>query len=361
MVATMILSIGCGAGRDDGEAHRNPGDPQTGPGTDGGVVEFDGGFSDKCGVQDFMLAKGLPPEVMIVLDRSGSMSTDFDGGTRWSKIGDAVKSVVAGLTGMIGWGLTVFPTDNDCGTSSTVAVAIDVMSAAAIAMKIDGNSPGGNTPTADAIKKAADYMAARTTPNPKYLLLATDGEPNCGAITSTCTCVIGSPDASGQCCIGSTCFGACLMVPTDDGAPKAIQAATDAATAGIHTFVIGVASDSGDSDTLNKLAVAGGEARSGSEKFYPVTSGMDLVTAVNSIASQIISCSFALSSPPPSDLDLVEVDLSSVMVPRDPTHMNGWDFGPGNMSIQFFGAACTSLQTATGSAVQAIYHCPPTL
>jgi len=255
----------------------------------------------------------------------------------------------------------VFPTDSDCGTSSTVAVTIDVMNATAIATKIDSYTPDGNTPTADAVKNAAAYMAARTTSNPKYLLLSTDGEPNCGTLGTTCTCVLGTPNAMGQCCVGPVCYGPCLNVPTDDGTAQAVQAVTDAATAGIHTFVIGVASDSSDSDALDQLAVAGKEARSGTDKYYPVTSGMDLVTAVNTIAGQIISCSFALSSAPPSDLDLVEVDIDGNPVTRDATHMNGWDFGPGNMSIQFYGAACTGLQGSSTSKVQAIYKCPPTL
>jgi hypothetical protein len=361
-VVGAAFLIGCGPDRGDGNAHSNTDPNSNGPGVDMAGATFDGGYSDKCGVQNFMLQPGLPPEVMIVLDRSGSMTSDFDGGTRWSKISDAVNQVVAGLQGMIGWGLTVFPTDSNCGTSSTVAVDVANMNASAIAAKIMSYSPDGNTPTADAISKAAAYMEARTTPNPKYLLLSTDGEPNCGTLGSQCLCPLGgSVNAMGQCCAGSICYGPCLTVPTDSGATDAVKAVTDAATAGVHTFVLGVASDSGDSDTLNMLATAGDEPQSGSTKYYEITSSMDLVTAVNTIAGQIISCSFQLSSPPPMDLSLVEVDLDGNMVPHDTTHANGWDFGPANKSIQFYGPACTSLQMNAAAMIQAIYHCPPTL
>ena len=314
----------------------------------------------QCGVQNFMLQKGLPPEVMIVLDRSASMTTSFDSGTRWSKVTAAVKQVVTGLQGQIGWGLTVFPHDNDCGTSASVDVQIASMNATAISSQISSYSPDGNTPTADAINKAAAYMASRTTANPKYLLLSTDGEPNCGTIGTTCTCPFGgSPDANGQCHVSGVPVGACLNVPTDDGASKAEAALGAAAAQGIHTFVIGVASDSSDASELDTLAVDGAEPRAGSPKYYAVGSEADLVTAVNTIASQIISCSFGVTTPPPSDLSLVTIKVNGSDLARDTTHTNGWDFGTNQTSLNFYGAACATLQASSSASVQAIYACPP--
>jgi hypothetical protein len=361
LVLWALLLGACAPDRGGVARSRDPGDPIGGPDPGDLSVSFDGGYSDKCGVQNFTLQKGLPPEVMIVLDRSDSMSTSFGSGTRWSEVTNAVEQVVAALQGMIGWGLTVFPSDDNCGTSANVDVTVAAMNSSAIAAKISSYMPGGNTPTAAAVKQAAAYMASRTTMNPKYLLLSTDGEPNCGTFGTTCICLLGTLNSSGQCCDGATCYGPCLTVPTDDGAQKAVQAVTDAASAGVHTFVIGVSADSGDDASLNQLATAGQEPRAGATKYYAVGSQADLISAVNAIAGQIISCSFALSSTPPGDPSLVEVDVDSTQVVRDPSHMNGWDFGPGNLSIVFYGAACAGLQMGSGSMVQAIYKCPPTL
>ncbi len=363
-VLAGFFTLGCAPNRGTGTSTGDgKGDSPTteGPGIDlAGAVGFDGGVSDKCGVQNFMLQKGLPPEVMIVLDRSGSMSTALGTTTRWSAVGDAVKQVVSALQGNIAWGLSLFPTDDSCGTSTNVDVAVGTGNAATIGMKIDSYTPGGSTPTADAVKAAAADMAARTTPNPKYLLLSTDGEPNCSPLTFTCGCILGKLNTTTmQCCIGPICLGPCSPIPAGDDVAAAELAVKDAAAQGIHTFVVGVAADSTDHAALETLAVAGGEARSTSPKYFPAGSQADLVSAVNTIAGEIVSCSFALASTPPGDLSLVDVNLNGNLVPRDATHANGWDFGANNMSIVFFGAACTNLQAQSSTQVQAVYRCPP--
>jgi hypothetical protein len=46
-------------------------------------------------------------------------------------------------------------------------------------------------------------------------------------------------------------------------------------------------------------------------------------------------------------------------IPRDQTHTNGWDFGPNDLSINFYGAACSNLQNGSVTNVGAVYGCPP--
>src|SRR4051812_18758447 len=173
LVGAFCALSACGPDHGAGTVHSdNPDDPaQSGPPDFATAPEWDSGFTTECGVQNFTLQPGLPPEVMIVLDRSASMDTSFDNGTRWTKVASAVKAAVMSLQGDIGWGLAVYPTDDDCGTSANVDVPIAKNNATAIAAKISSYSPGGNTPTAEAIKKATATLAASTTPNPKYLLL----------------------------------------------------------------------------------------------------------------------------------------------------------------------------------------------
>src|SRR5262245_1943083 len=167
----------------------------------------DGTGSDNCGVQNFMLERGLPPDLLIVLDKSGSMSDNVPSGagTKWDEMTAALKQVVSTLQGQIKWGLEYFPTDNDCGVSSNVAVPVAPMNASSIVGSIAATMAGGSTPTALAIKQGANYLKTVQDQNPKYLLLATDGSPNCTvpgttSTPTTCSCPAGTTLMNGQCC-----------------------------------------------------------------------------------------------------------------------------------------------------------------
>jgi hypothetical protein len=317
-----------------------------------------------CGVQDFMLQKGLPPDLLIVLDKSGSMSDDPGNGmgSKWDQITAAINQTVSALQGQIKWGLEIFPHDNDCGVSTSVDVPIASNNATAISTAItNSGGPNGSTPTTAAIKAGTTYLQSVTDSNPKYLMVATDGEPNCssgGGTPGMCSCPAPLMEMNGQCCL----LGACIPCPSsvaggpDDAAAE--QAVTDAATAGYHTFVVGIAADSTADGILNIMAKNGLEARAATPSYYPVTSTSDLVTAINTIAGQIISCNFALQMAPPMPT-YVSVQINGMDVPRDTTHMNGWDYGPGNLSIQFYGSVCTQLQGGNVMDVKAIFGCTP--
>jgi hypothetical protein len=53
------------------------------------------------------------------------------------------------------------------------------MNGTAVANAIASTEPAGNTPTRDAITYGASYLGGLTDKNDKFLLLATDGLPNC--------------------------------------------------------------------------------------------------------------------------------------------------------------------------------------
>src|SRR4051794_27227594 len=64
-----------------------------GQGSGGGTGGGGGGGSMNCGEQNFMLVKGLPPDLLIVLDRSGSMdlSPPSGGGSKWTQMTAAIN------------------------------------------------------------------------------------------------------------------------------------------------------------------------------------------------------------------------------------------------------------------------------
>jgi hypothetical protein len=288
----------------------------------------------KCGVQNFMLAKGGTPDLLIVQDISGSMGQTEDDQTasagtpsKWTEISAAIQSVV-GQIDTVDWGLMMFPSNSgkQCAPS-TADVPVGASTAAAITTKLMATTPNGSTPTADTVNAAVAYLQSVTDGNAKYIVLATDGEPN--------SCSGGGDDAA--------------------GAEKAITAA---AAAGISTFVVGIGTTGGAQTTLNAMAVAGKQAQAGATSYYPVTSQAALESVLKSVTGQIVSCSYALQTAP-ANPDLVEIQEDGATIPRDKSHMNGWDFGPNDLSINFYGTACSNLQNGSVSNVAASYGCPP--
>jgi hypothetical protein len=317
-----------------------------GSGGGGGNGSGDGGTGgDNCGVQNFMLVKGGTPDLLIVQDKSGSMNDDANDmplmtqkapNSKWMQIVGAIEQVV-GTIGTIHWGLMMFSNDGQCGAPTMPDVAPAAGTGAAIKMALDAASPGGATPTTAAINNAVAWYQSSKGPDgngtPQYMLLATDGEPNCA---------------------GGLGFGG------GSDATNAEAAVTAAATAGINTFVVGIGGNTGADQTLSTMAMNGKEQNTaaGQKPYYSVSTTADLVNVLNTIAGQIVSCSYKLQMPP-NDPGLVTIQGNGNTIPHDTTHMNGWDFGPGNNSINFYGAACMQLQQGVITSVSAIYGCPP--
>lgn len=341
-----------GTGGNAGAGNRGP--------TDGPQMQAD---APPCAQQNFMLQPGMPPDVMIVLDKSGSMNEctsnpgmDCSGmpDSKWKQITQALATVVSATQAQVNWGLALFPSDAMCGVAN-IDVMVSAMNGTAISNLLGMRRPGGATPTATGVTAAKTYMMARTSPNPKYILLATDGAPNCSA-TGAClpgqlTCML--PGGG----MGCDFFGLC-MPPTagGDDAMGAIAAVQQSAAGNVKVFVIGIATDAMTESTLNQMAVAGGVPRPGTPSYYRVTNGMDLQTALAAITGQIASCTYPLQQRPP-DPTRIEVSLNGMPVPRNA--MNGWELSADMMSIEFHGAACDSLRAAMMVNIQAVFGCPP--
>ena len=322
----LAIGVGCGNSRPIG----NQDAPAS---TDG--LDFD---AFNCGVQTFQLERGGPPDIVIVLDRSGSMIDPINSPpSKWTQAKTAIHDTVAALPNSVKWGLKVFPSaglEASCDVSDGVEVAVAFDDVTTIDAAMAAVGPNGVTPTKNAIYKAGAYLSSLTDTNPRYLLLATDGVPACpGSVT---------PEALAQ------------------WAAETVTAIATEASQGIRTFVIGVAIDNTQNgiDTLNQMAMAGLEPRSSTAPFfYATTNETELATALGQIAAHVISCSYPLSAPPPAP-DMVTIRVGSDVVPHDATHANGWDFGPNDLSIDFFGSWCQLLQSGSIMQVQAVYGCP---
>jgi hypothetical protein len=290
----------------------------------------------------------LPPDVLIVLDRSASMTGQvlppgFDVGmfvtclllgncpmtaAKWDAMTGALKSSVMVSAATVNYGLKFFPSDENCGVTEGANVPVAANNFAAIGSAIDMTRPGGFTPTATVMASAGRYLMGLTRPNPRFVLLATDGEPTCGS--------------------GGGGMG------TD--AQAAITAVTNLASSGIPVYVIGIATQGMADATLSSMATAGGRPRNANPAYYPVQTAADLSAALSAIGSQIASCTFTVKPPePPADPNNVAVKANGVKVPKSDT--DGWRFGANMTSIELTGTWCTKIQAGTITNIEATFAC----
>jgi von Willebrand factor type A domain len=297
----------------------------------------------------------VPPDILIVQDKSGSMSNDDNdaacqrGGcganSKWSQVTTALNQVVMNTQATVNWGLKFFSDDGACGSSAAPVVPVGSGSAMAIATAIGRASPGGNTPTRDAVTSGASYLSQLTDSSPKYLLLATDGLPNCPVGCA------GTANLPQMCTVTDN--------PSEDGATE--QAVANAVTMGFKVFVIGIGNVSSAVTTLNKLAVNGGEAQSGAAtSYYAATDPTSLEDALNAIVGKVASCTLPLPSKPQVPDNVVVEDVETkTTIPQDTSHTNGWDYTDAtDTAIQLYGTACEDVTNGTYTDVEIFEGCP---
>jgi hypothetical protein len=338
-----VFVIACGPTSPKGNGNGSGGDDDDGPTADAFVeTYFDAAGNDidaSCGAQMSQIGVvnlGDPPDLLVVLDRSGSMSEPppvfppvFD--TKWNIMKNALISISTQKDQNIKFGLLEFPSDQNCAADAMPEVAIALGAHTPITTYFGARSPGGNTPAHVALSSALSYyQTIPANPAGRYVLFATDGVPNC---------LGGDPNVASD--------------------MATVAAVTALKNAGIPTYVLGFGTFGLNTGVLNDAATAGGKAKSGTTKFYEANNASDLAMALQAIAGGIIvpSCTFQLASLPPDPMN-VTVTINGMAVPRSPSHTNGWDYYPNAMTITFFGTYCSQIMMGSTTNVNFIYGCP---
>jgi hypothetical protein len=263
-------------------------------------------------------------EITLIADRSGSMEARFsDGATRWGALRTAVNVVLPRVEDAFDIGLELFPIGGYCGvppsgmtfppTRGTARLITDLM------QRI---GPDGNTPTRAALEGVASYFRSHPTTRRRFVLLATDGMPNCGS-------------------------------PVD----QVVNTLTSLRATGVDTFVLGVP---GPRDALNQMARAGGRGLSGDTAFYDASTTRQLVDAMNAITGATNSCEYPVPSGLPTITDPAQfrVLLGGAAIPSDAT--NGWSFTDASRTrLRFNGSSCATLRTGAVIGAVVTYNCPP--
>lgn len=367
--AEVGASAGRGAGATSvggasgGTSRSSPGIPLVVPdasGTDG----FDPTTPTErsnCGLTSFDVNR-RPADLLLVLDRSGSMSEHDVPGingqsvTRAQAARDAVNEIVKQTEAGVRWGLKMFPEGSSayCVVTNKIDVEVGLNNYAALSALVNKDPfDGDGTPTAAAVSEAAKYLSALDDGNSKYLVLATDGEPSSDS-KNQCTGTWAEPDVRSA----------------------AVNAVADAEKQGIKTYVIGVNTTSSANATLNRLVQAGQTAdppiaagedvtssKNTAQHYYAADDFRGLLDSLSKITGQVSDCRFPLDRKPevPDNVVVKVTDGSGalVRVPLDSQHSDGWDYSDADLrSIQVYGSWCDKVKASTANnKVSIIFGC----
>ena len=287
---------------DDGVHDDNVGD---GDGDDG-----DGQTCDQ--VIPIEATPGAPPDLLVVLDKSGSMGLSLeDGDNKWETMKVALSDLVTDHETGIHFGLLPFPQGAAC-VAGDVTSEVSSQNGAAMVTALAAITPNGGTPTHTTLAAAAAYFEqAPANPAGRYILLATDGLPNC------------NPNAQ------------------QPSIEESIVAIDSLLSDGIVSFVVGFGGDVNNEPlTLDRMAAAGG-----TDAAFSANSAQELGEALEAITGQLSDtiCSVSLDKPP-SSIELLAVFFDGIAVARSPSHANGWDLDSTGLEIRFYGETCDQLR-----------------
>lgn len=377
---------GAGASGADGSAGASQGnaDGSAGSGTGisscGGTIEGLG----SCGAQT-VAAHIRHPHMLVVLDKSGSTADQPKGFnvTIWEGLKAALTTALDAAKDRVSFGLELFPYPSDptkpiaatcspdecCQMPATADMTVPIESGVTAVPKIiaalNATGPGGGTPTAVALKHAYDYFttgAGAALDGEKFVLLATDGGPNCD-MALQCDAASCTTNLEGHCPTGVNCCTNASAGCVDDLATiTQIKALRDK---GVNTFVVGIPGSEAYSRYLDQFAVAGGQVNPNAPPSYyrvDASAGVDGLTSVfSAITTQLVtSCEIDLSTPP-RDPDQVNVALNCQLVPRSgTTGTDGWVLDttsdPAKVTLQ--GNLCRWVQQQGADRVDIVFGCP---
>jgi hypothetical protein len=269
------------------------------------------------------------PSILLLLDRSGSMSTTDVSPTRYramrNALVDTTNGIVTQLESKAYFGSSLYTCSGNSLDLKDVPRALN--NASVLRTSLDAYGPSGNTPTADALNAAVASFSTTPAPpdSPPVIVLATDGEPN-------------------------SCPG---NVSAEQAKTNSVNAAKSAYNAGIPVYVLAIAT--GNNSHFQDVANAGQGWQPGDPNvtYYPVNNAADLKNAFQTIINGVISCDLSLTA----TIDETQaMDGTLTINGVTQTFGTDWILVGGN-TIRVQGAACTTLKTTTNPDVQATFPC----
>lgn len=305
-----------------------------------------GNGQNDCGESKFK-AEPLPPNVMLVLDKSGSMSIEKweDNGvmkSRWESLHGTTKFLLESFGKQVNFGLKLFPSNQsgsifDFTKACEVSTGVDVECSSDSFQSIMKLLPAatfavqGNTPTAAGLQEAYSYLKTLNDPNPEAVVLIVDGRTNCGQSNE-------------------------LLAAT----------AASAFAEGIKVYVVGIDLDDATVSSLSPAAVAGG-----TEKIFNSSDSSALSKSLESILGGISSCAIPLESAPPYPKEVTvklgkseeiqfRSEFSSCEELKAAGHSAGWIYlseSGANAALELCAESCEAFKKSP--EVDITFGCPP--
>ena len=222
----------------------------------------------------------------FVVDRSTSMAQDG----RWETMRSALAEVMRSLDASVTVSVTLFPKpgggSNGCAAGALAAgptVAANGAAALAFLHATAALPPNGGTPTARTLADLLPTLEQTRKKRAVYVVLATDGGPNCGEARGDCPidectynlegtldrCPPGGPR---NCCLEQG--DGCLDVSATNEVLRAYRQRD------IPTYVVGVTDNMRLRGALDDMAVASGTPSAAGGAYYPVGEGLEHVRAL---------------------------------------------------------------------------------
>ncbi len=298
-----------------------------------------------------------PADVLVLLDRSDSMGTAYGAGTRYQAASALLSDVVEAYSEHVRFGYQEMPGRQGCGDllagvccASPPLVGIADGNLQAVTTAIASALPlDGSTPTAASLRLARDHYATLADGiDNRYVLLATDGAPNC-TLAGTLSSEDGSNAASAACA-------------------EALAEVNAMVAVGVRVIVLGAGpggSDdaSADNACLDALAHAGGVAASpGYPGFFTLDDPEQLHLVVERLFGGTTRppCSVRFSDKL-DDPSNIGVYLDGKPIPRG--QVDGWqlDSATNPQAVIITGAYCDQIQEFQVAQVEVGYYCTPCL
>jgi hypothetical protein len=291
-----------------------------------------------CGQTTLEIEK-VPPNIMVLLDRSGSMNGDAGGDTRWNVAKAAISKITSLLNANIRFGLSTYSSCEPGGCSAgSVVVPIAAGNAPAVVAFLDGTvdqrSSDGKGLTSDG---KLEYLCDSGDPETSTgkSLAALTAEPSLKDPARTNAVILLTDGKENDEC-KADCDGAC-------GAERLLSQSPP-----VKTYVVGLGVSA---SALDAIAKAGGTTESIATNDLDQLSG-----AFATITSDVDSCEYALGTAPPDTRGLY-VFFDKIAVPGSAT--DGWSYVDAQKKLEFTGDACAKLRAGTVKDVEVVYACAP--
>lgn len=290
--ATMFSSACSSSERTSFERETADASEPTGAfGNDAGSTEVVDSGDNSC-AQATVTAETVPLAMLVLIDRSGSMSGD-----KWTAATSAIRTFAdrAEVVGMQ-MGLNFFPplgTGDQCAYSTYAQPAVGIAplpdNVIPIQQKLASTDVTGSTPMSGGLGGSIEAMRSFLSENPSYepvVILVTDGDPaGCGSLSDV------------------------IDIANKGANPTGNEAR-------VRTFVVGM--QGATFSNLDKIAVGGGGFSTAFNVGAGTAAQQGLVDALEAVRTGAIGCEYILPTPSQGALDYESVEVRYTPGGNDP-------------------------------------------